>query len=358
MKKLILIFLFLLLPGVCFGATYYMATAAGGGNDGNDGSIGSPWLTFNFSESQLGANDTLYIRAGTYTETGETDINVAGVTIQNYQNEIVLLEYTEAQAIAFLSISADGITLSGLGIVRNSATPYHVIQIGAAGTNFTITNCTVYVNSGNPNTGYDCINNPNDGADYMIIEDSEIYNCDNQAIDIVNGPSYAIIRRNVIYDSQNGIVVKWDSEGHIIEKNLVYNTTFQGILLGGTSAGGTFQAKNTVARNNIVWYPSTGDDIPGLLIRGCTNCQAYNNIIYRGGIRVDDDAVSGNVSSYVTLKNNIIVAHGRAVNDDGVIYVDAGSTTGFSASNNLYYQLSSGTFVMHFDGGNESFATW
>ena len=47
-------------------ATKYMATT---GSDGNAGTIGSPWLTIEYSVSQMSAGDTLYIRGGTYSST-------------------------------------------------------------------------------------------------------------------------------------------------------------------------------------------------------------------------------------------------------------------------------------------------
>jgi len=43
--------------------TYYMSPS---GNDGNDGSIGSPWKTIEYSTGQMVAGDTLYLRGGTY----------------------------------------------------------------------------------------------------------------------------------------------------------------------------------------------------------------------------------------------------------------------------------------------------
>lgn len=42
----------------------YVASA--GGNDGNDGSITSPWATVNYALQQLTAGDTLYLRGGTH----------------------------------------------------------------------------------------------------------------------------------------------------------------------------------------------------------------------------------------------------------------------------------------------------
>ena len=43
-------------------ANYYVAKD---GNNGWDGSEENPWLTINYAETQAGANDTVYVKAGT-----------------------------------------------------------------------------------------------------------------------------------------------------------------------------------------------------------------------------------------------------------------------------------------------------
>jgi hypothetical protein len=63
MKKLITIFA--LFVSLSLGAaTYYVAPS--GGNDGNAGTIGSPWATWEYAFSNITAGDTVYFRGGTY----------------------------------------------------------------------------------------------------------------------------------------------------------------------------------------------------------------------------------------------------------------------------------------------------
>ncbi|RKY34427.1 MAG: hypothetical protein DRP78_06550, partial [Candidatus Omnitrophota bacterium] len=63
------IFLFLVLVlslnGICFGATYYMATD--GSDTTGDGSSGNEWLTLQHSMALMSGGDTLIIRDGVYT---------------------------------------------------------------------------------------------------------------------------------------------------------------------------------------------------------------------------------------------------------------------------------------------------
>jgi hypothetical protein len=60
-------------------ATYYISTT---GNDGNSGSIGSPWLNLHYAcEQAVALGDIIHINAGIYTET-EKCILAAGVSIE------------------------------------------------------------------------------------------------------------------------------------------------------------------------------------------------------------------------------------------------------------------------------------
>jgi len=72
MKRLLL--LLMLLPFVALADVYYLAPD---GDDGDDGSISTPWFTINQAKGTLTAGDTLYFRGGTY----EWD------TIQVYNNK-------------------------------------------------------------------------------------------------------------------------------------------------------------------------------------------------------------------------------------------------------------------------------
>lgn len=60
--------------------TYYLAT---NGDDGDDGSLSTPWATFSHAQSQMVAGDLLLLRGGDYTPTPSEDlveINVSGTS--------------------------------------------------------------------------------------------------------------------------------------------------------------------------------------------------------------------------------------------------------------------------------------
>jgi hypothetical protein len=77
MKIIKWIVLALLISPISFGATYYIAPA---GNDAGDGSIGSPWKTFNKSTDSISSGDTLILKNGTYThaDNGGIDSTTGG----------------------------------------------------------------------------------------------------------------------------------------------------------------------------------------------------------------------------------------------------------------------------------------
>ena len=81
MKKLISIILFFVFTLTANAADYYIATAANGGSNGNNGSIGSPWLTLTYACAHATTSgDIIHVTAGTYTETAQSLLAI-GVSI-------------------------------------------------------------------------------------------------------------------------------------------------------------------------------------------------------------------------------------------------------------------------------------
>lgn len=68
--------------------TYYMATD---GDDGSEGSIGSPWATFAHAATVLEAHNALYVRAGTYNERAAFTVPI---TLAGYPGETVIIDGT------------------------------------------------------------------------------------------------------------------------------------------------------------------------------------------------------------------------------------------------------------------------
>jgi hypothetical protein len=90
----ILFILFAVCPAYC--TDYYVAP---NGNDSNDGSIDHPFKTIDHAVSLIAAGGTIYLRGGTHSYVNKISISNSGsagnlITMQNYQNETVILDYS------------------------------------------------------------------------------------------------------------------------------------------------------------------------------------------------------------------------------------------------------------------------
>lgn len=72
----VLSILLLLVTTAANAATYYVRTDGNNGNAGTSDSSGGAWLTVTYAETQMAAGDTVYVRAGTYTEA--PTVNISG----------------------------------------------------------------------------------------------------------------------------------------------------------------------------------------------------------------------------------------------------------------------------------------
>ena len=61
-------------------ADKYIATAANGGSDSNNGSSGSPWLTLSYACANTTSGDIIHVGIGTFAETSRCALSV-GVSI-------------------------------------------------------------------------------------------------------------------------------------------------------------------------------------------------------------------------------------------------------------------------------------
>jgi parallel beta-helix repeat protein len=314
-------------------ATYYVATT---GNDSSSGSQLQPFRTIRKGLSTLKAGDKLYIRAGTYSESiNSNDQTIPTGTswadaplIAGFPGETVTLSYggiviglphDYIQYLKFENLILDGLMSSdnvicvGTGILK----PHHIwfnnVEVKRAGHigvffhgNFNIFSGGSVHDVGNT-TLYPRI--PQGGTNYHygfyvegtdnLIEYAEIYNINDFGIHGYSGSS-----------------VK--SDRNIYRANRLHHTALlspsMGAILVGVGSGST-------AYNNVI-YSNKGHGI--ILMQGAQQATVYNNTAYgnaQSGLWVQ----SGTSSAIV--RNNI--AYG---NSSGNLY-DQG--TGTSLSNNL-----------------------
>ncbi|MBN1788398.1 MAG: carbohydrate-binding protein [Sedimentisphaerales bacterium] len=173
---LIVFVIFIACPA--YAANYYVDP---GGDDGNDGSIGTPFATITQAVSVAVAGDTIYLRGGQHDYSSTISIATSGtssdyITLQAYQDEVPVLDYT-AQPYG---TSSRGILVTGNYwhlkgfIIQNAGDNglnlggnYNIaeqivarmnrdsgIQFGGAGASYNlILNCDSYLNYDAPNHG-------------------------------------------------------------------------------------------------------------------------------------------------------------------------------------------------------------
>ena len=145
MKRLII--LPLLLLSLSLGATkYYIATT---GNNGNDGSSGSPWLTLAYACTQATtAGDTIYVNAGTFNETAQAvkslGVHIHGAGVTSIINSTFATNYTGSINCASAEGDPvnDGGSISYIKLTGNSYTGRIGIY-GAYRNNISIHHCTI-----------------------------------------------------------------------------------------------------------------------------------------------------------------------------------------------------------------------
>jgi len=126
MKRLFLIAVFLLIPTIVFGATYYVDTDSVGGtaSDSNNGTAtNTPWLTISKANSTATAGDTVYLRAGTYSEyINPSNSGTSGnpITFQRYSSDAEYSVILSASYGAYWT-TKDYITIDGIYFYNNTS---------------------------------------------------------------------------------------------------------------------------------------------------------------------------------------------------------------------------------------------
>jgi len=376
--------LLLSLYGFVNAKMYYVATD---GDNSNPGTEALPWLTPQYAANVADAGDTVIFKDGLYIIASDSSLRLSKKG--SADNPIIFRamamhgarihkDTTGSDATISIGVydGANGgwqehqemyIVLDGLEVTGGKM---HGIQ-SAGGGQLIIKNCKVH------DTGQDPIK-INNGADYTVLENNEIYNsgvidacslgCNSDGIDITSS-DYVIVRENHVHDILSwGMYVKKGSEFAIIERN-----KFNDIGEGGIGIGESTVAYNTIARNNILYNINN----TCLQFAGAKDSKFYNNTCYNVSI-VDGDIWAGlravpaqhtegakpgddKYSRNVEFKNNIVVIN----NAQGFAFRASDPTFGtgtkqeniqqLHSDNNLFFNLIGGIgYGFFFEGHIES----
>jgi PKD repeat protein len=358
MKKLLII-LFCLISISLNATIYYVAKT---GNNGNPGTIGSPFLTITYGISRLASGDILFVRTGTYNErvtvSGHDGTSGYPTILSAYSGEYPIIDGNGLGTNTLVTLSDDYINFIGFelnnggasGIVSDGV--YNLIShcevhncwasgIGVSGDYTIIEYCNVY----------DCCqnNNHDEGRsdswgsgisarrypDYCIIRHCIAHDNWGEGISTFEA-THTTIEDNISYNAYTVMIYVSDATDCLVQRNFVYQTKTMGdehpVGIGHWNETGIpSNARNTFI-NNIAYGCSrnfyTGGSLDNILVANNT----FINSIYGCNIIVAGvGETSNNVNS--SYRNNIIVQ------EDGsycIWPVEASKLVGITFSNNLY----------------------
>ena len=311
-RKLVLLFLILVLSVGCAQATdYYVSTT---GNNSAAGGIDTPWADPAYAATQAVAGDTIYLREGTWNDLKVSFVNngtsEAPITMKNYPGESPQLNGTSTVAdsadMGLDLTNNEWIIVDGLDVYKYTHPLY-----ARYSRNITVRNCKFHDSvggfaagiSGGP-TNYD-----------MMMEYCEIYNSGWNGVQIsgdnwLNQPAglqstNITVRNCVIHDNNaHNSVDLYGELGHIIiENNTIYNSTYNGIYShDGTHIDDPDIQSDVIIQNNTIYNTTNGikvENIHDSLFVGNNITQMTSFGIY-----------AGIYSDNVTVRNNTISAIG------------------------------------------------
>lgn len=370
------------------------------GNDSNNGSFASPWLTPVKAKNSMVAGDTVYFRAGTYTTIDDfssvllCNNGSCSGTVNQYQN---FLGYPGDTATLGSGSITHGIyhwantvwqyaTVAELTLVGEvyGLTCQNVDPGGACNYIRVVGNNMHSIGSG---VGLD-LEMP---ADHIAIYGNEsAQNCLGSSDCSYDYRAYSFYFGG--YGAQSNFDVGWNRlhdnpfgkgiqvYGHVagdtithlvIHDNEIYNNTMTGIELGG-SDGKTDFVQDALLYNNLIWNNANGAPSSHMVYGGVElagldandgTYTLYNNTFYSNSPAHSDIQPGGAIAfgtngvKSVTLENNIFYA---ASGSPCYLYFDdnsAPTAARVSFSNNLYFNAGKGPSGCNYNVGSIKVAT-
>jgi parallel beta-helix repeat protein len=361
----------LLAAPFCAATTYYVAPPPAG-DDGNPGTLASPWATIQHAADTVQPGDTVQVRAGNYAggyfETSGTP--ELPIVLENYPGESPAItgdnpttpDGINLEGASYMTVqgfTVDGSTRAGIravlcehvtirnntldangvwGIltgfcddlliennVASNSIEQHGIYVGNSGDRPVIRGNTIFGNNAN---GIHMNGDVSEGGDGII--------------------SNAIVEANVIFDNGvgGGSGINCDGvQDSLIRNNLIYDEHASGISLYQIDGGGP-SSRNRVL-NNTVLIASNGRWALNIQ-DGAANTTARNNVLwnahsFRGSLDISADSLPGFTDDHNAVMDRFTTDGGDTiltlaewqqqtgldahsfVSTPGALFVDAGS---------------------------------
>jgi parallel beta-helix repeat protein len=274
------------------GNEYYVAP---NGDDANPGTIGEPWRTLQKAADTMVADDTTYVRSGTYTRVNLKRSGASGqyITFEAYPGEHPVLD--GGSWVGFVDRYADTSPLEYFIIdgfeIKNFEHGINLIQSN----HFIIRNNKVHDNS-----SFGILV---DGAEDGEIANNSVFNTGSYSGILVSNSTNIDIHHNVSYsNNHNGIGMSHAAHNNLVHHNIAYDNScgadqrYAGIAIEVNSE------RNRVY-NNLIY-----DNCHAGYLTNSPNNEIYNNVMYGNiGAQIsfgdwEDSTPTGNV-----IMNNIFV---------------------------------------------------
>ena len=342
MKKIFLIVIVILTT--IFGYSqnsFYVSTT---GNNSNNGSLSSPWLTIQYGCNQLQAGDTLNIMAGVYQEKIDLDVSgtsTAYITIQNYLNDNVIIDainFNDANAIIWTDNSY--LRIKGLHLTNNIHNYASGLALQDVAHHIEILN--------NKISNIKFSSDPN----APITTNTNAVPLDIYADNSVDSIHHITIYGNEVFNNQTGYSENIAAGGNftdfIIENNIVHDNTNIGIDIGGNygicPVSALDHGRNGIIRDNLVYNcDSPYSTAAGIYIDGGWDIVVENNICHHNGYGGEIGCEENGTTENVIFKNNIFYHNKYAGMHIGGYDVNTtGIVLNSSVYNNTFYQNDTG----------------
>ncbi|MCJ7645921.1 right-handed parallel beta-helix repeat-containing protein [bacterium] len=256
------------------------------GNDSNSGTEAAPWATVDKAAATMVAGDTVYVKAGTYSGVGLQTSGTAGKYISYF------------------------------------AYPGDTVKVGQ----FYFYNGVSYIKV----DGFDFVNGnlelSGGNNDYNIFSNNTIHSGSSTGINFGGDSEGNIIEGNIIYGVGHGVHTSGGTAGTIIRNNIIHDCYLHGLgMVGGTGEK---------YLNNIIYNCTKSGIHPGS--GGPSNGEIRGNLVYNNG----KSAIYVSASNFLIMNNSCVSKPGS----DSETYYISGS--GHVVKNNIGYRDDGVSYVL------------
>ena len=294
------------------------------GSNSNPGTEARPFLTIAKGMSVLGPGKTLYIKAGTYSESLGNKVPAgrswrSPVTVAAYRGNAVIIQpagggyvFNPAGSrscyiiLRGLTLDARNVSLDAVKIDQSGSNPANAAH------HIRIQDCEI-----RNSRAQGILTSV--GARHNQIQGCRVH--DNGASDFCHGiyitSAYNLVDRCQVYHNAGwGIhvyeegAVEDSAHDNTVRNNLIHDNAAQGARGVGI---GLYAGNNNVAYNNILWNNHGAIAIDF----GATDTQVYNNTCYDNGAGGNAGIYIGNGSSGAIVRNNIVMQADLPISNSG-----------------------------------------